>query len=273
VSQKFRVKVFADGADKASILRLSENPLIAGFTTNPTLMRKAGVTDYKAFAAEVLETVTDKPVSFEVLSDEFDEMEAQALEIASWAPNVYVKIPISNTRGESSVPLIERLSIAGVKINVTAMMTIEHVRSVLPAMSHSKAGYLSIFAGRVADAGVDPEPIMAEALELMKPYPQLELLWASPREVFNLVQADRLGCHVITLTDDVLKRIPLIGKDLNEFSLETVKMFYNDAVAAGYELAGAMSFAPSKNSSLVDSKQSKENSFAPSPVPLAASIK
>jgi len=233
---KFRIKIFADGADVQSILRLSQNPLIAGYTTNPTLMRKAGVSDYKRFAQEVLAVVKDKPVSFEVLSDEFDEMEAQAKEIASWAANVYVKIPITNTRGESSVALIERLTKAAVKLNVTAMLTIEQVKAVLPAMRGATGGYISIFAGRVADAGVDPEPIMVEALNLLKEYPALELLWASPREVFNVVQAERIGCHVITLTDDVLKKLSLIGKNLDEFSLETVKMFYNDAVAAGYEL-------------------------------------
>jgi transaldolase len=245
---KLRVKLFGDGADKASIIALSKNPLIAGFTTNPTLMRKAGVTDYKQFALDVLSVVTDRPVSFEVLSDEFVEMDAQAREIASWAENVYVKIPITNTRGESSVPLIALLAAASVKVNVTAMMTIEQLKSVLPAMAQAKAGYLSIFAGRIADAGVDPEPIMVEALQHMSAFPQLELLWASPREVFNVIQADRIGCHVITLTDDVLKKLSSIGKDLDQFSLETVKMFYTDAVAAGYELPTAINdFAPKQS--------------------------
>jgi len=241
MTAKLRVKIFADGADKASILQLSKNRLIAGFTTNPTLMRKAGVVDYTHFAREVLEAVTDRPVSFEVLSDEFKEMEAQAREIASWAENVYVKMPITNTRGQSSVPLISRLCDAGVKMNVTAIMTLEQVAAVLPAMAKSKAGYISIFAGRIADAGIDPEPIMINALQMLAGFPQLELMWASPREVFNVIQAERIGCHVITCTDDVLKKLPLLGKDLDEFSLETVKMFYNDAVAAGYKLAAPQS--------------------------------
>lgn len=236
---RLTVKIFADGADTTSIQKLCTNPVIAGFTTNPTLMRKAGVQDYKTFANDVLALITDKPVSFEVLSDEFEEMERQALEISSWADNVYVKIPVTNTRGESSVPTIKRLADAGVNINVTAILTLQQVEAVLPAMTNAKAGYISIFAGRIADAGIDPEPIMIRALELMREYPQLELLWASPREVFNVIQADRIGCHVITATDDVLKKLSVLGKDLNEFSLETVKMFYDDAVAAGYELETA----------------------------------
>lgn len=247
MTQEFRVKIFGDGADKQAIATLCENPLISGFTTNPTLMRKAGVTDYKRFALDVLRMVQDKPVSFEVLSDDFIEMEAQAREIASWADNVYVKIPITNTRRESSIPLIGRLVAAGVKVNVTAIMTLAQVATVLPVMSLADAGYISIFAGRLADAGVDPEPVMIEALWMMNLYPQLELLWASPREVFNVIQAQRIGCHIITLTDDVLKKVSLLGKDLDEFSLETVKMFYNDAVAAKYELPSAQ-FAPTAQS-------------------------
>jgi transaldolase len=207
-------------------------------------MRKAAVHNYKQFALSVLSIVKDKPVSFEVFSDEFPEMEAQAREIASWGENVYVKIPITNTKRHSSVPLIARLSAFGVKVNVTAMMTLQQVKAVLPAMKLSPAGYLSIFAGRLADAGIDPEPLMLCALELMYDYPQLELLWASPREVFNIVQCDRIGCHIITCTDDVLKKIPILGKDPDEFSQETVQMFYNDATAAGYTLDVDKKFAP-----------------------------
>jgi transaldolase len=215
----FKTKIFADGADKAAIVRLYQNPLVSGFTTNPTLMRKAGITDYKQFAKEVLEVVVDKPISFEVFSDEFDEMEAQALEIASWGQNVYVKIPITNTRSESSVPMIERLAKQHVKINVTAMMTLDQVRDVIPALTYGPAGCVSLFAGRIADAGVDPEPIMQQAVQLLTHYPTLELIWASPREVFNIVQANRIGCHIITVTDDLLKKMSLFGKDLTEFSL------------------------------------------------------
>lgn len=232
----YETKIFADGADKAAIARLYQDKRIAGFTTNPTLMRKAGISDYKQFALDVLETVVDKPISFEVFSDEFDEMEAQAREIASWGDNVYVKIPITNTRGESAVKLIERLSKASVKVNVTAIMTIEQVKAVIPALTHGPAGCVSIFAGRIADAGIDPLPVMQEALDLLADYPTLELIWASPRELFNIVQARQIGCHIITVTDDILKKLGLIGKDLNEFSLDTVKMFYNDAQAAGYSI-------------------------------------
>jgi transaldolase len=229
-------KIFADGADKQSIFKLYENPIISGFTTNPTLMRKAGVSDYKRFAHEVLEVVVDKPISFEVFSDEFNEMEAQALEIASWGQNVYVKIPITNTRAESSVALIERISKAGVKVNVTAMMTLEQVHSVVPVLTNGPAGCVSLFAGRIADAGIDPLPMMRAALDAIRDYPTLELIWASPRELYNIVQAHDIGCHIITVTDDILKKLGTIGKDLTEFSLETVKMFYNDARAAGYSI-------------------------------------
>jgi transaldolase len=234
--QNFKTKIFGDGADKSAILRLYQNPAISGFTTNPTLMRKAGVSDYKQFAREILEVVTDKPISFEVFSDEFDEMEAQALEIASWGENIYVKIPITNTRGQSSAGLIERLSRKQVKVNVTAMMTLEQVKEVIPALSQGPGGCVSLFAGRIADAGVDPEPIMIDALKLLANDPALELIWASPREVFNIVQANRIGCHIITVTDDLLKKTSLFGKDLLEFSLDTVKMFYNDAHAAGFTI-------------------------------------
>jgi transaldolase len=231
-----KVKVFADGADKSGMLEMYAKPGIAGFTTNPTLMRKAGISDYEAFAKDILSHISDKPISLEVFSDEFEEMERQALKIASWAANVYVKIPITNTRGESSAALIERLSKAGVKLNVTAIMTLDQVREILPGLALGPAGYVSIFAGRIADAGIDPLPVMTQAVEMLRPHPHIELIWASPRELFNIVQADNIGCHVITVTNDILKKLPTIGKDLTQFSLETVKMFYNDAQSAGFSL-------------------------------------
>jgi transaldolase len=242
-NMSFRTKIFADGADRATILSRNADPMISGFTTNPTLMRKSGISDYKAFALDILKEVNRKPISFEVFSDEFDEMEKQALEIASWADNVYVKVPITNTRKESAVPLIERLSKQGVKINVTAIMTVDQVRSVVPALTPGPAGCVSVFAGRIADAGVDPLPLMKHSMELLHDYPTLELIWASPRELFNIVQADSIGCHIITVTDDILKKLPTIGKDLTEFSLETVKMFYNDAKSAGFNIPLAQASA------------------------------
>jgi len=231
-----RIKIFADGADKAGMLELYRNPIIKGFTTNPTLMRKAGVGDYRSFAREIITAIPDRPISFEVLSDEFDEMERQALEIASWGENVYVKIPITNTRGVSSHELINRLVRAGVRLNVTALMTLGQVREVGPCLAEGPSGFVSIFAGRVADSGRDPVPHMAAAIELLRPYPNLELLWASPRELLNIFQADAIGCHIITVSHDILKKLSLVGKDLNEYSLDTVKMFYNDAREAGYTL-------------------------------------
>jgi len=230
------IKIFADGADKAGMLELYRNPIIKGFTTNPTLMRKAGVGDYRSFAREIITAIPDRPISFEVLSDEFDEMERQALEIASWGENVYVKIPITNTRGVSSHELINRLVRAGVRLNVTALMTLGQVREVGPCLAEGPSGFVSIFAGRVADSGRDPVPHMAAAIELLRPYPNLELLWASPRELLNIFQADAIGCHIITVSHDILKKLSLVGKDLNEYSLDTVKMFYNDAREAGYTL-------------------------------------
>ena len=230
------IKIFADGADKAGMLELYRNPIIKGFTTNPTLMRKAGVGDYRSFAREIITAIPDRPISFEVLSDEFDEMERQALEIASWGENVYVKIPITNTRGASSHELRYRLVHAGVRLNVTALMTLGQVREVGPCLAEGPSGFVSIFAGRVADSGRDPVPHMAAAIELLRPYPNLELLWASPRELLNIFQADAIGCHIITVSHDILKKLSLVGKDLNEYSLDTVKMFYNDAREAGYTL-------------------------------------
>jgi transaldolase len=229
-------RIFADGADAAGMRKLYANPLIKGFTTNPTLMRKVGVTDYRAFAKEILETILDRPISFEVFSDEFGEMERQALEIAGWGDNVYVKIPVTNTRGESSRDLVATLSRRGVKVNVTAILALDQVEHVRPAFTSGTPGYVSVFAGRVADTGRDSVPLMASALELIRDYPNLELIWASPRELLNIFQADAIGCHIITVTHDVLKKLPLVGKDLHEYSLETVRMFYDDAQQAGYTL-------------------------------------
>jgi transaldolase len=231
-----KVKIFADGADKAGMLELYRNPLIRGFTTNPTLMRKAGVNDYRAFAREILTAIPDRPISFEVLSDEFDEMERQALEISSWGENVYVKIPITNTRGQPSFELVRRLARAGVKLNVTAILALDQVRDVCPYLAEAPSAYVSVFAGRIADTGRDPVPLMAAAVELLRPYPNLELIWASPRELLNIFQADAIGCHIITVTHDILRKLDLVGKDLHEYSLGTVKMFYNDAQQAGYKL-------------------------------------
>jgi transaldolase len=235
------VKLFADGADKAAILELSDDSRVKGFTTNPTLMRKSGVTDYSAFAQEMLQVIRGRPISFEVFADDFDEMEQQALEIASWADNVYVKIPVTNTKGEPSDKLLRRLSQAGVKLNVTALMTLDQVRWVGDCLAGGPSSYVSVFAGRIADTGRDPVPMMAAAVELLRPYPHIELIWASPRELLNVFQAASIGCHIITATADVLKKLSLVGKDLHQYSLETVKMFYDDAQKAGYRLRGSRS--------------------------------
>jgi transaldolase len=231
-----KVKIFADGADKAGMLEMYRQPHIKGFTTNPTLMRKAGISDYKAFALDILKVIPDRPISFEVFADEFGEMERQAREIATWGSQVYVKIPITNTRREPSYDLIRRLSHDGIKLNITAMMPLSQVREVAACIAGGAPCYVSIFAGRIADTGRDPVPLMAAAVELLRPTPNAELIWASPRELLNIFQADAIGCHIITVTNDVLKKIPLIGKDLGEYSLDTVKMFYNDARRAGYTL-------------------------------------
>lgn len=230
------VKVFADGADLASIIDLLGNPVIQGFTTNPTLMRAAGVVDYEAFAKELLAVVPDRPISFEVFSDDPDEMEWQAVRIASWGEHVYVKIPVTDTAGQPTAPLLRRLVADGVKVNVTALMTIPQVEWVVDCLAGGPPAYVSVFAGRIADAGVDPIPTMVRALEIMAPEPQIELIWASPREVLNIVQADQIGCHVITVTHDLLKKLPSLGRDLDEFSLDTVRMFHRDAEHAGYRL-------------------------------------
>ena len=231
-----RVRIFADGAHKRGILDLYKNPLIQGFTTNPTLMRQVGIADYEAFAREILAEIPDRPFSLEVFSDDFDEMGRQARKLAALASNVYVKIPITNTRGESSEQLVRALTHENIKLNVTALMTVDQVRTTTAALAGSPSAYISVFAGRVADAGVDPLPIMRESLAIMRSQPQLELIWASPREIFNLVQADQIGCHIITITHDLLKKLTSLGKDLTEFSLDTVKMFHRDAQAAGYKL-------------------------------------
>jgi transaldolase len=233
-----KVKIFADGADRSGMLELYKNPHVKGFTTNPTLMRIAGITDYEAFARDIVEAIPDRPISLEVFSDDFAEMAIQAKRIASWGENIYVKIPVTNTNGESAVPLIRGLARAGVKQNVTALMTLGQVRDVAAALGSGPAACVSVFAGRVADTGRDPLPMMAAAVEMLSVYPQLELIWASPRELLNIVHADSIGCHIITVTHDLLRKLPLMGKDLGEYSLDTVKMFRNDAVKAGFRLAG-----------------------------------
>jgi len=230
------VKLFADGADKAGMLEMYANPLIQGFTTNPTLMRKAWVSNYPTFAKEILKAIPDRPISFEVFADEFDEMERQALEISSWGNNVNVKIPVTNTKKQTSYELLKRLAKAGVKLNVTALMTLDQVRDASAALAEAPHAYISVFAGRIADTGRDPMPAMAAAVEMLKPYPQQELIWASPRELLNIFQADVVGCHIITATNDILKKLALVGKDLHDYSLDTVKMFYNDAHSAGYSI-------------------------------------
>lgn len=234
--RELRVKVFADGANRDEIRALAANPLIRGFTTNPTLMRKAGVTDYEAFARDVLSETGDRPISFEVFSDEFDEMHRQALKIASWGDHVNVKVPITNTRGESSAPLVRELAETGVRCNVTALMTPAQVELMVDALTPGPAAFISVFAGRIADTGRDPVPIMQTCLDAMTATPELELIWASPRELLNVFQADAIGCHVITATPDVLNKLHLVGKDLEEFSLDTVKMFHSDASAADYQV-------------------------------------
>ena len=231
-----RIKIFADGADKAGMLEMARKPFIAGLTTNPTLMRKAGIVDYRTFAREIVSAIPDLPISFEVFSDEFTNMERQAHEIASWGAQVYVKIPVTNTRSEPAYGLIRRLSKAGVRLNVTALMTLDQVRDVSASLAGGPSSYVSVFAGRIADTGRDPVPLMAAAVELLRPYPEQELIWASPRELLNIFQADAIGCQIITVTNDVLKKLELVGKDLSEYSLDTVKMFYNDARQAGYTL-------------------------------------
>lgn len=231
--ESLRVKLFADGADTAEMLERYSQPFIKGLTTNPTLMRRAGISNYRAFAREVLAQIRDKPVSFEVVGDEFAEMERQALEISSWADNVYVKIPVTNTRGETSYALVRRLASRGVKINVTAIMTLAHVRDAVAALSPEVPSFVSVLAGRIADTGVDPVPLMAAAVQMLQICTRAELIWASPREVLNIFQADSIGCHIVTATQDILQKLPLVGYNLDQYSLDTVRMFYRDAAAAG----------------------------------------
>lgn len=230
------IKIFADGAEKDSMMALANNPLIKGFTTNPTLMRKAGVSDYAAFAKDVLVEIKTKPISFEVFSDSFDEMEKQARIIAAWAPNVYVKIPITNTKKESAVELVKKLAGEGIKLNVTAILTLQQVKEVAAALTASVPAIVSVFAGRVADTGVDPAPLMRAAKNILAANPVHELLWASPRELFNIYQAEEVGADIITVTPDILKKGERIGYDLEELSRETVQMFYDDGQKAGYSL-------------------------------------
>jgi len=231
-----RVRIFADGADLDAIRTLAANPAIQGFTTNPTLMRKAGVTDYAGFAHDAIDVIDGRPISFEVFSDEFDEMETQAREIATWAPNVYVKIPVTNTRGEFSGELLRRLTASGVQVNVTALLTLDQVERVTDCLSPQVPSCVSVFAGRIADTGRDPVQMMAQSVRTIAHLPLAELIWASPRELLNVFQANDIGCHIITATPDVLAKLKLVGRDLAEYSLDTVKMFRNDALAAGFTI-------------------------------------
>jgi len=232
-----KIKLFADGADKYGMLEMYDNPWIKGFTTNPTLMRKAGVQDYCAFAKEIIAAIPDRPISFEVFSDDFMEMERQALEIATWGKEVNVKVPVSDTAGRSTYEVIRRLSGAGVKLNVTALMTLDQVRDVADCLVGGPSSYVSVFAGRIADTGRDPIPLMEAAVEILSDAPNIELIWASPRELLNVFHAESVNCHIITATNDILKKLSLIGKDLRQYSLDTVKMFYDDASMAGYEIS------------------------------------
>jgi len=233
---RLEVRIFADGADIANIAAAAEDPLIKGFTTNPTLMRQAGVDDYEQFALKALEVVQGRSMSFEVFTDEFDEMHRQAHRISEWGENVFVKIPVTNSTGEPSYDLVGRLASEGVRVNVTAVFTVEQIDAVAAQLVGGPPSYISVFAGRIADAGVDPMPIVRHAVDVVRDHPQVEVIWASPREVLNIVQADQCGCQIITVTRDLLKKLPALGKDLGVFSLETVQMFRRDAVAAGYEL-------------------------------------
>jgi transaldolase len=231
-----KVKIFADGADKGRMLELYANKAVKGFTTNPTLMRQAGISDYEAFARDILTHIPDRPISFEVFSDAFDDMERQALKIASWGANVFAKIPVTDTKGTSSAPLIRRLVQKGVQLNVTAILTAPQIDEVVAALKGTRHSYVSVFAGRIADTGRDPIPFIRQAVEACNAAGGMEVIWASPRELLNIFQADELGCHVITVTPDILKKLGTTGKDLGQFSLDTVKMFFDDGAAAGYRL-------------------------------------
>jgi len=242
-----KVKIFADGADKAGMLEMYRNPIIRGFTTNPTLLRKAGVRDYEAFARDVIEAIPDRPISFEVIADDFSEMYSQARMIGLWGDNVYVKIPIMNTKRQSMIELVRRLTQDRVKVNVTAIMTVEQVRGVVEALAGGAPAYVSVFAGRIADTGRDPVPIMAAAVKMLRQTPNAELIWASPRELLNVFHADSVGCHIITATNDILKKLTLLGKDLSDYSLETVAMFHSDAVTSGLTLLPAEKWLVASN--------------------------
>ena len=235
-AEQLNVKIFADGAEKAGMQEMAEKTWVKGLTTNPTLMRKAGISDYRAFAKEILSLIREKPISFEVFSDDFSEMERQALEIANWGQNVYVKVPITNTKREPIYPLIQKLVARKVKLNVTALMTLDQVKGTLQVLDPAVPSYISVFAGRIADTGRDPLPLMVDSLKAMKKNPKSELIWASPRELLNIFQADEIGCHIITVTNDILKKLSLVGYDLRDYSLDTVKMFYQDGLAAGFKL-------------------------------------
>ena len=235
--EDLKVKIFSDGADKEDMLDMASKTFIRGLTTNPTLMKKAGIKDYEAFAKDILSTIKEKPISFEVFSDDFDEMEKQAMKITSWADNVYVKIPVTNTKKESSKELIKRLVEKKVKLNITAIMTLDQVKTVLSVLDNKVPSIISVFAGRIADTGKDPIPLMKECLTEMKINPKSELLWASPRELLNIIQADQIGCHIITATKDIIKKLKLANYDLEDYSLDTVKMFYKDAVDAGFKIS------------------------------------
>jgi transaldolase len=234
--QDMKVDLFADGADLQTMKEMAKKPFIKGLTTNPTLMRKAGINDYKLFAKEVISAIQNKPISFEVFSDEPEEMISQGLEIASWGKNVNVKIPITNSMGQSTKSVIKELSSEGVAINVTALLTVDQVKTVVDSVDESSNVFISVFAGRIADTGRDPIPLMQEALIIMKEKPKAKLIWASPRELLNVIQANDIGCHIITATSDILKKLELIGKDLSEYSLDTVRMFRDDALASGYRI-------------------------------------
>jgi len=231
-----KIKIFADGADKSGMLEMNSRSYISGLTTNPTLMKRAGITDYSTFCKDILKHINDKPISFEVFSDSFDEMERQATEISSWGDNIYVKIPITNTKKEPCYDMIRRLSSRGIKLNITAIFTLEQVKNVVNVLDPNISNYISVFAGRIADTGIDPIPIMKESVELLKVSEKFELIWASPRELLNIIQADEIGCHIITVTNDILSKLKLLSYDLDEYSLDTVKMFYRDAVEAGFTL-------------------------------------
>lgn len=233
---QLRIKIFADGADRAGMLALYQNPLIQGFTTNPTLMKAAGIRDYEAFARDILGAITDLPISLEVFSDDLEEMALQAKKISSWGPNVYVKIPITNTRGESTRSLVEKLAQSGLKLNITAITTLDQVRLMVDALALAPSAFVSIFAGRIADTGRDPLTVVKPAVRLLSNVKNVEIIWASPRELLNLFQANQAGCHVITITKLLLDKLPIIGKDLDQVSLDTVRMFHNDACTAGFKL-------------------------------------